>query len=111
MKKRLLIMVLAGMLSLQACDTAKPEEPTLLNYTSPEISGLSPIHPYPNPDDVCQVVGDSDVTSSLRTEGRALIACPKHEKGAIEDRRREGARVVGNAEHWVLLSVRNSEIK
>jgi hypothetical protein len=34
-----------------------------------------------------------------------LIACPKHEKGALEDRMAEGARVVGHARHWTLLQV------
>lgn len=42
----------------------------------------------------------------LVVEGRTLIACPKHEQGAIADRRLAGARVVGNSKHWVIMSVK-----
>ena len=81
------------------------EEPTLTQYTPAEQSGLNPSRPYPSPDDVCVLLNESENVSVLQVDGRALIACPKHEKGALEDRQAEGAIVVGNATHWVILSL------
>ena len=101
----------AAVMALSACDTVQPEEPTVLSYTSPEQSGLSPARPYPNPDDVCQLLDESDKFSLLKSSDRELIACPKHEMGAIEDRRNEGARVVANTAHWVVMSIAASRIK
>ncbi len=99
------------MLSLAACNGVPLEEPTILSYTKPELSGLSPIRPFPKPDSICQLLGKSENTSLLRIKGRALIACPKHEKGAIADRLYERARVVGNAKHWAILSVPSYQVK
>jgi len=106
MNTQLQISTLIAFATLAACDTVAVEKPTIFEYTSPDASGLSAVRPYPNPDDVCQLLAPNANTQSLVTEGRALIACPKHEEGAIEDRRRDGARVVANATHWVILSVR-----
>lgn len=80
--------------------------PTTLNYTAPDLSGLNAIGPYPNSDDVCQLLAPNRFTDPVRTKGRDLIACPKHEKGAIADRRGKGARLVAYAKHWTILSVR-----
>lgn len=84
------------------------EEPTLGYYTEPEESGLVGIRPYPNPNDVCQVVGENNTTAEFLDDSLLLIACPKHEKGALEDRLREGARVVGYSKHWTLLHISES---
>ncbi len=92
-------------LALAACDAVRPEMPTTFAYTKPSSSGLSPIKPFPKPNAVCLLLGESENTSMLRKKGKELIACPKHEIGAIADRRRQGARVVGNAKHWVILSI------
>ncbi|MEM7241690.1 MAG: hypothetical protein AAF429_05850 [Pseudomonadota bacterium] len=81
-------------------------EPTTLNYTEPNLSGLNAKGPYPNADDVCQLLAPNKFTDPVREEGRDLIACPKHEKGAIADRRGEGARIVAHAKHWTILSIR-----
>ncbi len=96
---------------LSGCQSVAPEEPTIFEYTSPEISGLMPVRPFPNPDDVCQLLGDGPATAALKEDGRRLIACPKHEKGAMEDRRKQGARVVGNATHWVILSISANRVR
>ncbi|MEE2945107.1 MAG: hypothetical protein VX444_08035 [Pseudomonadota bacterium] len=101
----------AAIVFLQACQPIEPavkaDEPTTFNYTEASLSGLRPVRPYPNADDVCELLGESKNTEVLRVDGADLIACPKHEKGAIADRKREGARVVGNAKHWVILSVQS----
>lgn len=61
--------------------------------------------PFPNYDDVCVLLGDSENTASLKADGQALIACPKHETGASADRRDNGARMVGESEWWIILSL------
>ncbi len=61
-------------------------EPTTTDYTPPEQSGLVAVRPYPNPGDVCQVIGENDVTRDLLDDASLLIGCPKHESGAILDR-------------------------
>ncbi|MEL7214211.1 MAG: hypothetical protein AAGK92_16225 [Pseudomonadota bacterium] len=101
----------ATTITLSACQSVAPEEPTIFEYTSPQVSGLSPVRAFPNPDDVCQLLAKSDTTRMLEEEGRRLIACPKHEKGAIEDRRKQGARVVANATHWVILSISANRVR
>ena len=52
--------------------------------------GLRILKPYPNPDDVCGVDKTSPPTELAAKYGQ-LIACPKHEKGALGDCIREGA--------------------
>lgn len=78
---------------------------TTMRYTEPKASGLKAVRPYPTPDDVCQVIGENRVTQELLDDSSLLIACPKHEQGAIGDRRREGAQIVAHAKHWTLLRV------
>ena len=63
------------------------------------------VQPYPNPDDVCQVIGRNSLIQPLYDDKSTLIACPKHERGAIADRRAEGARTVAHAKHWSILRV------
>lgn len=110
------IMSLCAVLTaLSACQTAIPsttaEAPTTYEYTEANRSGLRTTRPYPSPDDVCELIKVNRAVEDLVFEGRTLIACPKHEKGAIADRRRAGARVVGNATHWVILSVKNTRLE
>ena len=109
MTTRLTALALLAAAALTGCATAEPliygPEPTTSDYTEPEESGLIALRPYPAPNDVCQVIGENDATRDLLDDSSLLIACPKHEKGALGDRMAEGARVVGYARHWTLLSV------
>lgn len=73
-----------------AIPSAKAEDPTTYNYTEASRSGLKTVRPYPSPDDVCQLLRVNRVVEDLVVEDRTLIACPKHEKGALADRRRAG---------------------
>ena len=99
---------------LAACQTAVPsvtaEAPTTSNYTEASRSGPKTLRPYPNPDDVCMLLKENRAVEDLIVEDRTLLACPKHEAGAIGDRRTEGARVVGNTKHWVIMSIETSRI-
>lgn len=65
-------------------------------------SGVQTIRPYPTADDVCQVVQGSAVQE--HDEG-TVIACPNRERGAIRDRRNEGAEVLRKAGNWTLLKL------
>ena len=94
----LLSVLFSAVLALSACDTLRSGDHAVPKYTKPGWPGLSPVRPYPNPDDVCWLLDES-------RNGRALIACPRHEKGAMEDRRNEGARFVENVSDWVVLSI------
>ena len=80
-------------------------EPTTFNYTEAGSSGLNAIRPYPTPEDVCQVISENQAIREPVDDGSFLIACPKHERGAISDRRGEGAKVIAYARHWTILSV------
>lgn len=110
MKNTFPIALFSAAILLKGCYSIEPaaeaEDPTTFNYTEANLSGLSPLRPYPSAGDVCELLRDSKRTEMLKLEGQVLIACPKHEKGAIADRQAEGARVVGNAKHWVVLSVK-----
>jgi hypothetical protein len=81
-------------------------EPTTNAYTNAAESGLQAVRPYPHPDDVCVVVGENDTVRELLDHEYLLIACPKHEQGAIADRVREGADIVAHAKHWSLLQIK-----
>ena len=89
-----------------AANTNFGAEPTTLSYTEPKASRLKAIRPYPSPDDVCQVIGENAFTAEFIDDAYLLIGCPKHEKGAIADRKLEGAKVVAHAKHWTLLNIR-----
>ena len=79
-------------------------EHTIQYYTRPESSQLSAIRPYPNNDDVCMTLQTNNITRKLVSANAVLIGCPKHEKGAISARLREGATIVDHAQHWSVLS-------
>ncbi len=78
--------------------------PTTSEYTEPSASGLSSVRPYPNPDDVCQVIRENKAIRETVNNGTLLIACPKHERGAIRDRLNDGAEIIGHAKHWTVLA-------
>ncbi len=80
-------------------------KPTTFRYTEAGISGLNAVRPYPTPDDVCEVISENQAIREPANDGSFLIACPKHERGAINDRRGEGAKVIAYARHWTILSV------
>lgn len=99
--------MVTSVLALSACapklDFAA--EPTTFNYTDANLSGLSPLRAYPAADDVCQVIRENDAIRPDPADGSILIACPKHEKGALQDRIGERAKVLAHARHWTILSV------
>lgn len=91
--------------------STKAEDPTANNNTKASRSGLKTVRPYPSPDDVCQLLRVNRAVEDLVVKDSTLIACPKHEKGALADRRRAGAWVIGNSTHWVILSVKDGRLE
>ena len=79
------------------------EVPLTWDYTEPQDSGLFGIRPYPNPNSVCRTVLKTTLTEPYFKDGVLLVACPKHEAGAIGDLLSAGAKEVGYAKHWTLL--------
>ena len=75
------------------------------NYTSPEDSGLVSIRPYPEFNDVCQILGESPATVDYLDHSAISIGCPDHDLGAIEDRKTEGAKIFGKVNSWTLLQI------
>lgn len=97
-------------LLFSACATIEPGsvagEPVTYSYTEPRVSGLNASYPYPGPGDVCVSLNSNTLTKPFEEENHFLIACPKHEMGAIEDRMtQQNASVVGNGKHWVVMRV------
>lgn len=80
---------------LAACSTA---------YTPPEQSGLVGVRPFPTPESVCMVIGESAATVDFLDHTEKLIGCPSHETGAIGDLIAGGSSRVGQVGSWVLLS-------
>ncbi|MGB0844757.1 MAG: hypothetical protein ACPGVN_08460 [Alphaproteobacteria bacterium] len=76
------------------------------SYTPPSASGLSAIRAYPSSGHVCQLLRVTANIKKYKKKGKRLIACPSHEKGAIADRRRAGAKKVGRKGSWVILRIR-----
>lgn len=74
-------------------------------YTPPEDAGLVAVRPYPGPSDVCQVIGENDLTNRHLDHTATLVGCPSIETGAIKDRIAEGGAVVDKIGDWVLLSI------
>ena len=107
------IFIIPICLAFSACNShlygegnfAYDASPTTYEYTEAIDSGLLTIAPFPNRDDVCRSVDETSVPAELVKDGKMLIACPKHEMGALEDRIREGARVVAHAKHWTVLNI------
>ena len=80
-------------------------EPTTHIYTDAIDPGLGIQKPYPNLDGVCGVVDKASLPIELAEKYGQLIACPKHQKGALGVRIREGAIVVAHAKHWTVLRI------
>ena len=74
-------------------------------YTPPEDAGLIAVRPYPGPADVCQVIGENDLTNAYLDHTATLVGCPSIETGAIKDRVAEGGAVVDKVGDWVLISI------
>ena len=100
-------------LGLSACAGVGPitpaseaAAPSVNTYTKPERSGLRALAQFPREDSVCIYLDSSARTKPFESEDTLLIACPKHERGAIGDNIAQvEAKVVANAKHWTLLSV------
>ena len=108
MKSFIRVTAAASVLAtLTACDTSNSPtiNPQGTWLSESEKAFLNIQRPYPNYDSVCVLLGDSPNTASLKSPGQELIACPKHEQGATQDRSRNGARTVGQSEYWVILSL------
>ena len=85
--------------------TAPDPKVTLHPDTAPAQSGLVAVRPYPLPSDVCQVIGENDLTNRYLDDTAILVGCPKDEGRAIQDRLTEGGQIVGQAKHWTLISI------
>ena len=75
------------------------------SYNSAEDSGLVSVRPYPQPNAVCQILGESPATVDYLDHSAILLCCPDHDLGAIEDRKTEGAKIVGKFNSWTLLRI------
>ena len=75
------------------------------SYSPPEASGLESVRPYPGHEEVCQVIGENNLTSRYMDDSSLLIGCPVAEAGAIADRKADGAIELERIGAWVLLSV------
>lgn len=73
-------------------------------YPPPEQSGLVAVRPFPVPNHVCQVLGESAATSAYLDHTTLLIGCPTHERGAIRQRILAGAQELDRVGAWTLLS-------
>ena len=99
-------ILVVGIAHAEIEPSSEAEPPTILTYIELELSGLKSNSPFPTSNDVCLSLQPNALTKPFEVEGHFLIACPKHELGAIEDRKSlQNATVVGNAEHWVVLRV------
>ncbi len=87
----------AILISLSACDIQKS------HYTEPEVSGLIGGRAYPDHGHVCQVIGENSLTLQYLDDSTLLIGCPHHERGAISDRKAEGAKELIRVGDWILL--------
>lgn len=96
-----------GLLVLAGCSHGPDRQDGVASaHLSPEVSGLVGVRPYPNADDVCQVIGENALTSRHLDHTSILIGCPRYEAGAIADRVAEGAVVLEDIGEWTLLSAR-----
>ena len=102
-------LVITALISGCQTQTGYGPHATTQRYTEASLSGLRTLAPYPNHDDVCQTIDKKTLPEELATRDDMMIACPKHETGAIGDRRSEGAKIVAYAKHWTVLSIRSKK--
>jgi len=74
-------------------------------YSPPDASGLVAVRAYPGPTDVCQVIGENDLTGEFLGDASILVGCPNLETGAIADRLAEGGDEVAVIGEWTLISI------
>lgn len=95
-----LLAMCAGLLGCAAIDGADPYG------RSPEEFGLVSVGPFPGPEDVCRVIGESERTLDYLDHTFTLVGCPVSETGAISDRLAEGGDLLELvADAWWLISV------
>lgn len=109
-RKSVLLFWLFLIISLSACTALASTSGSVENqYMNPEDSGLLAAHPYPSKEDICISLNSNAVTKPFEMTDHFLIACPQHEVGAIEDRKREqNAEILGLQNSWTILRVNNS---
>ena len=66
-------------LSFSECTPPAPKS----GYSPPEDSCLHSVRPYPNTDDVCQIIGENDLTVEHLDDAALLIGCPYHEPAPL----------------------------
>jgi hypothetical protein len=93
---------IAATVFLVGCATAPA-----VDYTPPEASGLVGVSPYPGAGDVCQIIGENDLTAEYLDHTQTLFGCPTHETGAIADRLAEGAVELETIGAWTLYTISN----
>lgn len=108
--KSIRVFLFGSFVCLSACASIEPASeagiPLTDSYTQPEQSGLKSYKAYPDADDVCVSLRSNRLIAPFELDGHLIIACPKHEMGAIADRKlQQQAKIVGNAKHWVVLRV------
>ena len=95
---------------LSACSTSlTPNYIRDLEQSGFPLSKISErnIQPYPNSDDVCVVLRNTQDTAKFVDNQMMLIGCPRSEFGAINDKITGGAHIVGQSDEWTLLSLAN----
>lgn len=99
-------MLAAGLAlgTLAACDPTQDTSSTP-GYGPPEASGLVTAGGYPAEGDVCQVIGENELTVEYLGDASTLVGCPALETGLIEARISEGGTQVDEIGEWVLLIV------
>ena len=104
MERILQLLCFSFIAGLTAC--AETEKSNTYSYTAPSKSSLSVLRSFPNRDDVCVLLNSNSLIEPFEVEGHFIIACPKHETGAIADRKAlDKAVIVGDVKNWVIMRV------
>ena len=98
-------MLLLKLLAVAFTAACASDNATSQMFVPMEDVGLKGYSNYPGPDDVCMVVGESDLTRKYLDDSETLIGCPVHEKGAIENRLSERGQLITEVNGWVLISM------